>query len=104
MPDDQTFQITIEDNQEVFNCKADQNILAAMNSLGRKGIPSGCRSGGCGICRIQIVGEASYQVGKMSRTEVSEEDEANGICLACKVTPQSDMVVSPLGLLRKRLV
>ncbi len=91
------FQITIEKNNESFNCPADKNVLKAMEQLGRKGIPVGCRGGGCGVCRVQVVGNGKYHTGKMSRTQVSVEDESVGICLACKLIPDSDLQLKVLG-------
>ncbi|MEM7469464.1 MAG: 2Fe-2S iron-sulfur cluster-binding protein, partial [Pseudomonadota bacterium] len=82
-----SFQISIEDSGETFNCRVDQNVLSAMERLGHKGIPVGCRGGGCGICRVQVVGEVKhethYRTLKMSKAQVSDEDRENGIALAC---------------------
>lgn len=97
------FRIVIADSDEAFDCKPGQNVLAAMERLGRKGIPVGCRGGGCGICRVQVLGESRYHTLKMSRAQVSEADEAAGICLACKLIPESDLNLKPLGVLRQRL-
>ena len=68
-----------------------------MAQLGHKWIPVGCRGGGCGVCRVQVLGGASYQTGKMSRAQVSHEDEAKGICLACKLIPTQDLELKVLG-------
>ena len=69
-----TYTISIEDSDDVFPCSADKNVLKAMEQLGRKGIPVGCRGGGCGVCRVQVVGtKAKFHTGKMSREHVSEE-------------------------------
>ena len=97
------FKITIEASDDSFVCKAGQNVLAAMERLGRKGIPVGCRGGGCGVCRVQIVGDGKYHTLKMSRNQVSEDAERRGICLACKLIPEGDLCLRPLGLLHKRL-
>ena len=80
-----------------------QNVLLAMERLGRQGIPVGCRGGGCGICRVQVLGEGRYRTMKMSRAQVTAADEAKGICLACKLIPESDLEIRALGLLRKSL-
>ena len=102
-----SFTISIQDSGETFLCGVDQNVLAAMESLGRSGIPVGCRGGGCGICRVQVVGGAingkHYRTLKMSKTQVSDEDRRRGIALACKLIPLTDLTVKPLGLLHKRL-
>ncbi|MEM7541884.1 MAG: 2Fe-2S iron-sulfur cluster-binding protein [Pseudomonadota bacterium] len=96
------FEITISETEERFVCRDDQTVLAAMEKLGRRGIPIGCRGGGCGICRVQVLGKGEYRTLKMSRAQVSEADEAQGICLACKLIPQADLTVQPMGLLQKR--
>ena len=97
------YRITIVDSDENFPCKADQNVLRAMEKLGRKGIPVGCRGGGCGICRVQVLDNGHYRTLKMSRAQISVEDEASGLCLACKLIPESDLRIQALGLLRKKL-
>ncbi len=103
MTADERFEITIAGSGERFPCRAGQNVLYAMERLGRKGIPVGCRGGGCGICRVQVVGAGRYRTLRMSRAQVSEHDEAAGICLACKLIPEGDLEIRPLGFLRERL-
>ena len=99
-----SYQITVEGTPERFACMAGQNVLAAMERRGRKGIPVGCRGGGCGVCRVQVLGAGAFRTLKMSRAQVSPADEAAGICLACKLIPESDLTLRPLGLLRRALV
>ena len=98
------YQITIEDSGDVFSCPPGKNILKAMEQLGRKGIPVGCRGGGCGVCRVQVIGNSKYHTGKMSREQVSIEDEKNGICLACKLIPEEDLQVRVLGKWQKEFL
>ncbi len=95
------YQITLIDSGLSFPCKDGQNVLAAMEKLGRCGIPIGCRGGGCGICRVQVMDGARYRTHKMSRAQVSAQDLASGICLACKLIPEGDLVVRALGALRR---
>ena len=102
-----SFTISIADSTDSFTCESDQNVLAAMEKLGRKGIPVGCRGGGCGICRVRVIGDAKldrdYRTLKMSKAQVSDADREHGIALACKLLPLADLEVEPLGLLQKRL-
>jgi ferredoxin len=91
------YQIIIEDSDEAFKCAADKNVLKAMEQLGARDIPTGCRGGGCGVCRVQVIGGGKYHTGKMSRDQVSIEDEKKGICLACKLIPDSDLQLRVLG-------
>lgn len=96
------FIITIEEGAESFPCAAECNVLKAMERLGRKGIPVGCRGGGCGVCRVRVLSGA-YSVGKMSREQVSVADEREGVCLACKLFPQADLRLRILGKMGKAL-
>lgn len=98
------FEITIAGIDARFSCKEDQNVLAAMERLGRKDIPVGCRGGGCGVCRVQVMGDGKYRTLKMSRAQMTKKDEAEDISLACKLIPEDDLTVKPLGELRKKLL
>ncbi|KPU94334.1 ferredoxin [Variovorax paradoxus] len=95
--------VRIVQTGETYACGETETLLQGMARIGRKGIPVGCLSGGCGVCRISVpVGQVRC-IGPMSRTHVSEDDEAKGICLACRVTPVSSVEVDVVGKLRKAL-
>ncbi|MBP2227919.1 ferredoxin [Azospirillum agricola] len=83
-----------------FPCRGDETVVAAMERLrlpapglrrtpGRP-IPVGCRQGGCGVCRVQIL-SGSYRLQPMSRAHVSEAEERAGYALACRLIPESDL-------------
>ena len=86
-----------------FLCGAEQSILKAMVSLGRRGIPSGCHGGGCGVCKVRII-EGVVRTVSMSRGHVSETEEAKGYALACRAYPLSDVELEVVGEMRKGLV
>jgi hypothetical protein len=44
-----------------------------------------------------------YRTLKMSRAQVSAEDLASGICLACKLIPEGPLTLRALGQLRTAL-
>jgi ferredoxin len=84
-----------------FRCGPDERVLLAMERQGRTDIPVGCRGGGCGICRVQVV-QGRYRTGPMSRRHVTAEDAGNGYALACRLYAQDDLVLlrspaSPAG-------
>ena len=94
------YQVTIADTGEVYRCPASVTVLKAMARLGRKGIPSGCHGGGCGVCKVQIVsGRITAEV--MSRAHVTEMEEQEGIALACRCYPGSDITVKVIGKMQK---
>ncbi len=90
-----TWKVEVDGADGSFACRGDQNLLVAMIGARRTGIKVGCRNGGCGICRVQIA-RGTYQSQKMSRSRISEADEAAGIVLACRVSPRSDIALRPL--------
>lgn len=90
------YQVVIENTAESFGCPAEDNVLKSMEQLRRKGIPVGCRNGGCGVCKVQIV-DGSFEARKMSRAVVSAEEEAKGCVLACRIYPRSDLRLKVVG-------
>jgi ferredoxin len=75
-------------------------LLEGMEALGRKGIPVGCRNGGCGVCKVAIRA-GRYTTRVMSREHISEDDERCGRVLACRVKPASDIRLAVIGTMKK---
>ncbi|MBI2276422.1 MAG: 2Fe-2S iron-sulfur cluster binding domain-containing protein [Dechloromonas sp.] len=96
------FAITIEDTGESFRCSSDESLLSGMERLGKRGIPVGCRGGGCGVCKVRIA-QGDYRKRVMSREHITPEDEARGVVLACRVRPLSDIRLSVVGGMKKKL-
>lgn len=81
---------------ETLACTDDRSLLTSMERLGRKGIPVGCRNGGCGVCKVRVItGTCERRV--MSRAHVTHDEEREGYALACRITPSSDMAVQVVG-------
>nr|AFP97333.1 plant type ferredoxin-like protein [Arhodomonas sp. Seminole] len=93
-------RITILDTGESYDCAGSTTLLQAMTRLGRKGIPSGCHGGGCGICKIRVL-EGEYTTGAMCRSQVSETEQARGFALACRCYPGSDITLKVIGKMHK---
>lgn len=99
----QYYTISIEETGETFRCSSAETLLDGMARLGRKGIPVGCRGGGCGVCKVQVnTGEFRKRV--MSREHISIEDEAAGRVLACRVYPESNLHLTVLGKMKKSVL
>jgi ferredoxin len=94
------FSIQVRDSGESFSCNGDKSILGGMEALRRKGIPVGCRSGGCGVCKIRIE-KGAIRRGPTSREHVSVEEEADGVALACRCYPEADLELTVLGKMRR---
>jgi len=97
-----SFSITIADTGETYRCGEQRSVLEGMEVLGKRGIPVGCRGGGCGVCKIQVL-SGDYDKRVMSREHISEDEEAQGCVLACRVKPRSDLALSVIGLMKKNV-
>lgn len=97
---DERFQVLITATGETYPCTGEQTLLNAMARMGRKGIPSGCHGGGCGVCKIRIV-SGEVVTGVMSRSQVTEAEEREGFALACRCYPRSDITLDVVGKIRK---
>jgi ferredoxin len=97
------FEITIENTGESFRCRDDEHVLGAMERALCRGIPVGCRNGGCGACKVQVM-QGRYAKRKMNRAVVSLEEEERGVGLACKIYPQSGMKVKAIGAMADAMV
>ena len=89
------YSVSIDNTGETYQCADDRNLLEAMEQLGRRGIPVGCRNGGCGVCKVQIV-DGDYTTRVMSRAHVSADEQARGVVLACRAFPRSDIALRAL--------
>jgi 3-phenylpropionate/trans-cinnamate dioxygenase ferredoxin reductase subunit len=93
--------VEIEQTGESYVCATNENLLKGMLKLGRKGIPAGCVSGGCGVCKVRIVSGQVQPCGPVSRAHVSLQEEAQGTTLACRVTPVTAVRLEVTGKLIK---
>jgi ferredoxin len=87
---------------ERFNARPDMSVLHAMEQLRCRGIPVGCRNGGCGVCKVEVLAGA-YETAKMNRAVVSEEDEARHQVLACRLYPRSELQLRVVGKMARAL-
>lgn len=92
--------ITIVDTGEVYRCRPEETLLHGMERLGKRGIPVGCRGGGCGVCKVHIL-EGAYTKRVMSRAYISPEEEFRDIVLACRVKPSSDLKLAVIGKMKE---
>lgn len=95
-----TFRCTVLDphgpgrGDAVITVRPDRPLLHQMQMQGSAALPIGCRGGGCGVCRIEVV-SGDYRAKRMSTRFVSEDDLANGIVLACRIHAETDLVIRP---------
>ncbi|MBV2132411.1 2Fe-2S iron-sulfur cluster binding domain-containing protein [Pseudomonas sp. MAP12] len=92
---DQSFRITETHSGTSFSCSAEQTVLAAMEQQQQRCVPVGCRGGGCGQCKVQVL-SGEYDCGRMSSRHVDAAAQASGQALACRLFPRSDLAIERL--------
>lgn len=92
--------IELIDTGERYSCEDGETLLAGMERLRRRGIPVGCRGGGCGVCKVRVIA-GSYHALKMSIAHISSDDRANNIVLACRAIPIATVRLQVEGGMRK---
>lgn len=98
----QTHRITIDDNGEVYPCSEAETPLVAMARSGRRGIPLGCRGGGCGVCKVAVLA-GDFSRRAMSRSHVSADEEREGVVLACCIYPAADLRLKVIGKMNRAI-
>jgi ferredoxin len=93
----------VNGGREEFSCAPGLDVLRGMECLGRKGIPVGCRGGGCGVCKVRVI-EGPFRTDAMSRACVSHSEQAEGYALACKLFPEGDLRLEVVGKMARCFV
>ena len=88
----ETYEIRVEGVDRVFTCKSGQSLLAALSPIHRLKIDSGCRGGGCGVCKVEVL-EGTVEMGAMSASHVTNEDKDRGVGLSCRMVPTSNVTL-----------
>ena len=69
-----------------------ETVLAALSRAGLK-YRVGCRRGGCGVCKVQLVlGEVRYE-RPVADSVLSDDQRVAGICLSCCAVPITNIVI-----------
>ena len=72
---------------------AGQTILEGLYAAGYA-YRIGCRRGGCGICKIDLLdGQVEYQ-RTVAETVLDTAARQDGICLSCRAVPQGDVTIA----------
>jgi ferredoxin len=87
------YRIRVADGSVELSSSPDQTVLAAFERFARAAIQVGCRSGGCGVCRVQVL-EGQVRAEKMSLRHVNPAQRAAGYALACRIYPASDLIIA----------
>ena len=85
-------QVTILPDGLQINAAEAETVLKALTRAGLK-YRVGCKRGGCGICKVQLVlGEVRYE-RPIAESVLSDDERVEGICLSCRAVPLTNVVV-----------
>lgn len=85
------FNILVQPDNRTIESKEGNSILDIASQNGVN-IKVGCKGGGCGICKIQVL-EGEVERGITSRSVLSLEEIEQGYALSCKAEAKSDVVI-----------
>jgi CDP-4-dehydro-6-deoxyglucose reductase len=69
-----------------------ETLLRAMSRAGLQ-YRVGCKRGGCGICKVQLVlGEVTYE-RPIAGNVLTDDERVEGICLSCRAVPLTNIVI-----------
>ena len=69
-----------------------ETVLKALSRAGLR-YRVGCKRGGCGICKVQLVlGEVRYE-RPVADSVLSDDQRVEGICLSCRAVPITNIAI-----------
>lgn len=96
-------RLTVADAAVTIEMRAGETVLAG---LARSGYAYrvGCRRGGCGTCKVDLVdGQVTYNATVSSQVLTTDE-QAGGVCLSCRAIPVTDTTIRLSGHQQLRVV
>ncbi len=85
-------EVTILPDGVQVTAATEETLLRAMARAGLR-YRVGCKRGGCGICKIQLLaGEVRYE-RPIATSVLSDDERVEGICLSCRAVPLTNVVV-----------
>src|SRR3954470_19879072 len=70
----------------------DETLLRALSRAGLR-YRVGCKRGGCGICKVQLLlGEVRYE-RPIAESVLSDDERVAGVCLSCRAVPLTNIVI-----------
>lgn len=88
-----SYCIRLADGSVEVRGSPERSVLEAFERHGGQAVRIGCRNGGCGVCRVQVL-DGRVRAEKMSMRHVNSAERADGYALACRIYPESDLIVA----------
>lgn len=85
-------EITIMPDGIKVTAQEAETLLRAMARAGLR-YRVGCKRGGCGICKVQLLmGEVTYE-RPVAPQVLSDDEKVEGVCLSCRAVPLTNVVI-----------
>lgn len=85
--------VSVKGTDHVAHLYAGETILGGLFRCGYA-TRVGCRRGGCGICKVDLLdGSVDYE-RPVAESVLSEEERAAGVCLPCRAIPRGDVTIA----------
>ena len=85
-------EVTILPDEIRISAEEGDTLLRALSRAGLR-YRVGCKRGGCGICKVQLIlGEVSYE-RPIAPSVLTDDERVAGICLSCRAVPLTNIVI-----------
>ncbi len=84
--------VTVLPDEVRISAADGETVLAALGRAGLK-YRIGCRRGGCGICKLQLIGGEVRYERPVAESVLSDDEKVAGICLSCRAVPITNVIV-----------
>ena len=89
---DHMHEVTILPDGLQVTAAQEETVLGALTRAGLK-YRVGCKRGGCGICKVQLVlGEVRYE-RPIAESVLSDDERVEGVCLSCRAVPITNIAI-----------
>lgn len=85
--------ITVDPTGEEIYLPDGQTVLGGLYAAGYA-YTVGCRRGGCGICKVDLVAGTVTYDHPVAATVLPAEEKQAGVCLTCRAVPETDLTIS----------
>ncbi|WP_395694134.1 2Fe-2S iron-sulfur cluster-binding protein [Nocardioides sp.] len=84
--------VTVDPTGEEIYLPEGQTVLAGLYAAGYS-YTIGCRRGGCGVCKIDLLDGGVTYDHPVADEVLSREERQEGVCLTCRAVPDGDVTV-----------
>jgi ferredoxin len=85
-------EITILPDGIRVTVEVDETLLRALARAGLR-YRVGCKRGGCGICKVQLLGGEIRYERPIADSVLSDDERVEGVSLSCRAVPLTNVVI-----------